>query len=193
MVAVMITAVLMAMGYTALRQSLANRQLVQRNAQRLEALQFTMRSFVQDFGQLAPRPVREPLGEGQIPALLGTTGDNSLVTLTRAGWMNPAGLQRSNLQRVRYSLAAGKLTREYWAVLDAGLEPLPLRRDLLDHVKSFRVRYLNDGRSWQDSWPPATLGPTRNERELRWRPIAVEITLELEDWGRITRLVEVAG
>ena len=193
MVAVMITAVLMAMGYAALRQALSNRTLVQQNARRLESLQYAMRSFVQDFSQLAPRPVREPLGEGQTPALVGITGDNALVTLTRAGWMNPAGVQRSNLQRVRYVVNDGKLTREYWTVLDAGLDPLPVRRELLDHVKSFKVRYLNDGRNWQDSWPPATLGAARTERELRWRPIAVEIVLELDDWGRVTRLIEVAG
>ena len=30
-------------------------------------------------------------------------------------------------------------------------------------------------------------------RYLRWRPVAVEVTLRLTDWGTITRLIEVAG
>jgi hypothetical protein len=34
-------------------------------------------------------------------------------------------------------------------------------------------------------WPP--LGSTN----LRSRPFAVEITLELEDWGHIVRVIEV--
>jgi general secretion pathway protein J len=193
MVAVMITAVLISLGYSALQQSLNNRQRIKSGADRLQSLQYTMRSLVQDFSQLAPRPVREPQGEGQTPAIAGILTDNSLVTFTRAGWMNPAGVQRSNLQRVRYSLADGKLVREYWTVLDAMLDPPPVRRELIDRVKSFRIRYLNDARAWQDSWPPPALGSTRPERELRWRPTAVEITLELEDWGRMTRLIEVAG
>jgi len=28
---------------------------------------------------------------------------------------------------------------------------------------------------------------------LRARPIAVEVTIEFKDWGRIRRLIEVAG
>ena len=32
-----------------------------------------------------------------------------------------------------------------------------------------------------------------SDRELRWLPVAVEVTLELEDWGRLVRLIEVAG
>jgi hypothetical protein len=28
---------------------------------------------------------------------------------------------------------------------------------------------------------------------LRWRPVAVEVTIELEDWGILMRHIEVAG
>jgi hypothetical protein len=52
---------------------------------------------------------------------------------------------------------------------------------------------MNDGRNWQDSWPPPSLSNPPGEQWMRWRPIAVEVTLELEDWGRLTRLVEVPG
>jgi general secretion pathway protein J len=148
-----------------------------------------MRSFVQDFSQLNPRPVREPLGQEIQPALQG--GND--VSFTRAGWMNPIGLGRSTLQRVRYALRDGKLYRDYWTVLDAQLEPAPVSRELLSGVRTFKVRYMNDARAWQDNWPPPSLGGARPERELRWRPIAVEVTLELEDWGRLTRIIEVAG
>ncbi len=115
------------------------------------------------------------------------------VSLTRGGWMNPVGAERSTLQRVRYRLDDGKLLREHWMVLDATLEPEPVKRVLLNGVRSFKLRFYSDGRNWQDSWPPASLGTERSEREQRWRPIAVEVTLELEDWGTITRLIEVPG
>jgi general secretion pathway protein J len=192
MVAVLITAILAVMAFEAMQQALTNRDRIRANAARVQALQFTMRSFTQDFSQLAPRPVREPLGDGYQPALLGVQGTTQ-VALTRGGWMNPAGVERSTLQRVRYDLRDGKLYREYWMVLDAQLDPQPVSRELLDGVRALRVRYMNDGRNWQESWPPASLGTTREERELRWRPLAVEITLELEDWGQITRLIEVPG
>ena len=31
------------------------------------------------------------------------------------------------------------------------------------------------------------------EMSLRQRPLAVEITLDTEDWGKIVRIVEIAG
>jgi hypothetical protein len=44
---------------------------------------------------------------------------------------------------------------------------------------------LTDARQWITQWPP--IGNT----SLRMRPFAIEITLELEDWGRIVRVIEV--
>jgi general secretion pathway protein J len=190
MVAMLVTAIVFALGYGALNQAVGNRELISARAQRLQALQATIRSVVQDFSQLAPRPIRDPLGAGHLPALLG---EPAQATLTRGGWMNPAGVPRSTLQRVRYVLEDGSLYREQWSVVDATLDPPPARRLLLDGVRSFSLRYLNDGRNWQQDWPPAALGAERTEGDLRWRPIAVEVTIELEDWGRIVRLVEVPG
>ncbi len=190
LVAVLITAILVTLGYGALEQSLRGRETVQANAARLAAVQGAMRAFLQDFGQLAPRPVREPLGAGYQPAL---RVDATQVVFTRGGFTNPAGLQRSTLQRVRYVLENGTLYREQWPVLDATLDPPPRRRALIDGVKTFSLRFLSDGRNWVDSWPPTPLQSTLDERELRWLPAAVEVTLELDDWGRLMRLIEVAA
>lgn len=192
-IAVLITAILFTMAYGAIQQALGNRERLQANSARLRAVQFTMRSLVQDFTQLAPRPVRDPLGPEHLPALLSGGAEQGQVVLTRGGWMNPMGAERSTLQRVRYRVEDGRLLREYWLVLDAPLEPAPVKRELLDGVDSFKLRFMGDGRNWQDSWPPASLGATRSEQELRWRPTAVEVTLELKDWGRITRIIEVPG
>jgi general secretion pathway protein J len=192
-IAVMITAILFTMAYGAIQQAIGNRERLQQNSTRLRAVQYTVRSLVQDFSQLAPRPVREPIGDGYQPALVTGGTDAAQVSLTRGGWMNPQGAERSTLQRVRYRLDDGKLVREHWLVLDASLEPEPVRRVLLSGVRSFKLRFYSDGRNWQESWPPASLGASRSEREQRWRPIAVEVTLELEDWGTITRIIEVPG
>jgi hypothetical protein len=50
--------------------------------------------------------------------------------------------------------------------------------------------------AWQDQWPPLTgtvLIGQAMEATLRLRPIAVEITLDTEDWGKIVRIIEIAG
>jgi general secretion pathway protein J len=93
---------------------------------------------------------------------------------------------------VRYELRDDKLYREYWLVLDAQLDPLPVSRQLLGGVQNFKVRFMDSARQWQEIWPPnAQGGGTRTLRDLGQRPRAVEITLELKDYGVLTRIIEV--
>ncbi|MGB6449924.1 MAG: type II secretion system minor pseudopilin GspJ [Steroidobacteraceae bacterium] len=130
-----------------------------------------------------------------------SSGDSSgsdtavdLVAFTRAGWANPAGIQRPAEERVSYRLNNGVLERLHWPELDVTEGDIPIRRDLLDHVKSVTFRYLTEARQWTDQWPPIgtlPLSPLAGNQTLRLRPIAVEVTLELDDWGTIVRLIEV--
>lgn len=191
LVAMAIAAILATMAFSAMNEAMQNRERIREAQERLVGLQFMMRSLVQDFSQLAPRPVRMPIGEDYEAAVLGRSGASAEVVLTRAGWTNPAGLSRSSLQRVRYQVRDGVLYRDYWLALDAQLEPEPVQRALIDGVEAFTIRYMNDGRQWQDNWPPPQPNAGDQMRYKRWRPVAVEITLRLRDWGTITRIVEV--
>jgi len=189
-VAVAIAAIVAVMGFEAMQGALKSRERLNEHAARLRALQFTMRTFVQDLSQLSARPVREPLGAEYQPAVDGGTE----FQFTRGGWTNPVGVERSTLQRVRYVVRDNKLYREYWLVLDAQLEPQPIPRLLLDGVVNFKVRYMDEGRDWQDFWPPAAeAGAQLTLRELGRRPLAVELTLETRDFGILTRIIEVPG
>jgi general secretion pathway protein J len=202
MVALFIAALMFAMGYGAINQGLTSRDALKEQQAHLLELQTAVRVLEQDFVQLAPRPVRQPIGdEPAQPALQGAppgtqSGTQAVVALTRAGWANPAGLQRTGMQRVAYFLDNGTLRREYWDVLDPTLASTTAKRELLKHVKSFTIRYLDVNRTWQDQWPPLTatvlVGPAM-EMTLRERPLAVEITIDSEDWGKIVRIVEIAG
>jgi type II secretion system protein J len=86
---------------------------------------------------------------------------------------------------VSYRFANGILRRMHWMVLDGTEASLPVRRDLLTRVKSVSFRFMNDSHQWVTDWPAIGSGT------LRTRPFAIEITLELEDWGHIVRVVEV--
>lgn len=191
LVAMAIAAILATMAFSAMNEAMQNRERIRQAQERLVGLQFMMRSLVQDFSQLVPRPVRMPIGEDYEAAVLGRSGAFAEVVLTRAGWTNPAGLPRSSLQRVRYQVRDGVLYRDYWLALDVQLEPEPVQRALIDGVEAFTIRYMNDGRQWQDNWPPPQPNAGDQMRYKRWRPVAVEITLRLRDWGTITRIVEV--
>ena len=95
MVAVFITAIVLAMGYGAINQALNNHDALDARQERLLAVQTTMRLFAQDFTQLAPRPVRQPLGDGWLPALLAGTstgtgmGLSSVSSSTSPGRVGP--------------------------------------------------------------------------------------------------------
>ena len=198
LVALFIAALMFAMGYGALRQALNNHEALKAQQAHLLGLQTAMRVLEQDFVQLAPRPVRQAIGdEPAQPALQGgLPGAQPVAALTRAGWSNPAGLQRPGLQRVAYYLENGTLRREYWNVLDPTLASTTARRELLTHVKTFTIRYLDVNRQWQDQWPPATstvLVGQSLEAVLRERPLAVEITIDTADCGKIVRLIEIAS
>jgi general secretion pathway protein J len=212
LVALFIAAIMFAMGYGAINQSLNSRDAIKEQQTQLLELQTALRVLEQDFIQLAPRPVRQAVGdEPAQPALQGSapgaqlgvqslsatqSGTPPTVALTRAGWANPAGLQRPGLQRVAYVLENGTLRRESWNVLDPTLASTTVKRELLKHVKSFTLRYLDVNHTWQEQWPPLTstvlVGPMM-ELTLRQRPLAVEITLDTEDWGKIVRILEIAG
>ena len=209
LVAMFIAAVMFAMGYGAIKQALTTHESLKEQQAHLLELQTAVRVLEQDFVQLSPRPVRQAVGnEPAQPALAGgaastqgsliagASGALPIVAFTREGWANPAGLQRPGLQRVAYFLENGTLRREYWSVLDPTLASTTTRRELLTHVKAVTIRYLDVNRQWQEQWPPATttvLVGTTQELSLRQRPLAVEITLDTEDWGKVVRIVEIAA
>jgi general secretion pathway protein J len=193
LVAIAIFAVVGAMAMTGYVELQRQNELAEQRLARVRDVQRTVQMLTQDLGQLEPRPIREPLGDGRIPALLATDGEYRLQ-FTRAGWSNTAGLPRATLQRVGYRVDQDGLWRDYWPVLDRTLSVEPVRQKLLGELRAISFRFMTPDREWVDVWPAGGVqNATQNALWLRSRPVAVEITLELEDWGRITRLVEVAG
>jgi general secretion pathway protein J len=164
---------------------------------RITEIQRGMRVVAQDFAQMIARTARGAEGGGNIePAVLATGKDNTLITFTRGGWSNPAGVQRPAEQRVRYRYIDESLVKEYWLSVDPGLNTEPLQRILITRVKSVEMRFLDPvSRNWRTDWPAITAsGPVNADnidQLLRTRPLAIEVTMVLEDWGRVQRLFEI--
>ena len=204
LVALFIAALMFAMGYGAINQTLRSRGPIRRRQESLLALETAMRVIEQDLIQLAPRPSRSPDGTSYLPCLQGnamsnasesnTSASSPLVALTRNGWSNPAGLRRSELERVAYIFDDGTLVREHWNVLDATLSSTPVKRNLLTHLRSVTFQYmLPQTRAWVDAWPPrAVSDESIRDSYYRLRPLAVKVTLDTQQWGEIDRIFEVA-
>ena len=191
LVAVVIFGIISILAYGGYNQLIRQSEIVESSATRTRAIQSTVQRMAEDFEMLEPRPIREPLGETLEPALrAGGTRVDTLLDLTRSGWTNPAGLTRSTLQRVTYRLMDNKLERAYWNALDRTLTTEPTSAVLLDKVRTASFRFMDQNQTWHEQWPP--LGYSGPDA-ARIRPIAVEVTLDLEDWGKLVRLVEVSG
>jgi general secretion pathway protein J len=187
LIAITIFAVIGAMALGGYNQLLKQRERADTSMARIRALQLAVTRIAQDFEQLEPRPVRDPTAQIQRAALMIDTSGIYGVEFTHAGWSNPAGVQRPTLQRVAYRLQDGKLYRDYWTVLDRTLNSMPVEVTLIDKVSSFKLRFMDQNRQWQTTWPVAGAGANA----ARSLPTAVEFTLQLEDWGEIKRVVEV--
>ena len=108
------------------------------------------------------------------------------------GWANPAGIQRPTLERVQYVIENGVLRRENWRVLDPTLDDQTVPRKLLDRVRGVKLRYMDQARIWHDL-AGTERDPGNTRVSLRQRPLAIEVTLDLEDYGVISRVIEVPG
>ncbi len=189
LVAITVFATMSVMAYGGLRNVIDNSQASEQALARLKAVQTAISTISRDLSQVTRRDIRDEYGNRK-RYLLTPQDPDALLEFTRGGHRNPAGLPRSHLQRVAYQLQDGKLYRLNWPQLDRAPGVEPWRSELLDQVAAVDFRFLDNRNAWHNRWPPlnATAEAAQNPPE----PRAIEITIELADWGKITRLYEVS-
>lgn len=189
LVALAVFGVMSMLAYSVLGQTLSNADLLANRMDRLQSIQRAVRYLSTDLLQIAPRPVRNEIGDGFDPALQTSLSSEFALELTHGGWGNPAGLPRSTLQRTAYRLEDDELVRYHWNVLDRTYANEPVATVLLDDVEGLLFNYLQSDGEWTQVWPPQGRSGAIG---LRSRPRAVEIVLTLRDQGEIRRILEVA-
>lgn len=202
LVAMAIVAVIGVMALTGLTTIIRQRDIAEERTQRWQEIQLAMRLIAQDLSQAAPRLTRDELGESYQPSMLANPNAQFALEFSRGGWANPGGFARGTVLRVAYNVEEqqqtknGKrethnvLVRMHWPVMDRTLSTVPVKTNLLDRVDNVEVRFMDASGEWQTEWPPLQMqGPLR----YVIRPRAVEFAVELEDFGRISRIVEVGS
>jgi len=191
LVAMAIFALLSVMAYAGLSTVLNANQILETNMQRLSEVQRSVTLLSRDIRQTINRAIRDTYGDTRQP-LIGATAFDSLGTpaieLTRTGYANPLGTKRSYLQRVAYRVEEETLYRDSWRVLDQAQDSEADALAICYEVKSLTLRYLDQENSWHEQWPPSD--PEFQGAAL---PKAVEVSLELTDWGKVVRLLPLAG
>jgi general secretion pathway protein J len=190
LVAVAIVAIIGVIALVGLNDVIDQQASAREHTERWQKIQLAMRLITQDLAQLQPRATREELGETYQPSLLADPSAQFALEFSRGGWANPAGLPRGTVLRVAYNWEDDKLIRWHWAVMDRTLSTPPVRAEILDRVTNVEVRFLDTAGEWHLEWPPLD---RRGPQSLISVPRAVEFTIELEDVGRVYRLVETSG
>jgi general secretion pathway protein J len=186
LIAVAIFALVGAMAYGGLQGVLDQQQGTEQQSQRLADLQKAYRIIQRDLEQLADRSIRNEFGDS-VEALVGGSGFNG-VEFSRAGYANPAGFLRSNIQRVAYVPDQESLLRRTWRVLDRAQDSVPDDQVLVEGMQRFSIRFLDAADEWQERWPPPqNLGAAVSPGF----PKAVEVLLELDDIGTLSWLFQL--
>ncbi|MEH6585415.1 MAG: type II secretion system minor pseudopilin GspJ [Halioglobus sp.] len=197
LIALAITAFVAAIAFTSFTTVLNGVESSQATAERVYQVNRAWMMISRDLEQFVARPIRDEFGELE-PAMQGGMAARFPLSFTRGGWHNPVGHPRSELQRVSYRLEDEILWRDSYPVLDRSGETLVQEVALLEGVEELQLLFLDgtenvntvgstselETRNWPESWvldtsqPGSVLNP----------PLAVELRLQLSDWGEMRRI-----
>lgn len=169
------------MAYGGLNNVLRTRVAIEDNLERVRQLQRTYLRLRQDFLQIQPRTIRDEFGDPR-SAVRGRPEEG--VYLVSGGWRNPAGHPRSNMQRVRWHLEDDTLVRSHFRHLDRAPNTQADSLRVLEDVTQLTIRYLARDQEWYAQWPQ-DLGRTPDMQASATAPLAIEITLQTEEWGEL--------
>jgi len=193
LIAIALFALLGLATYRMLEAVMRSDEVVRAQEVQLRELGRAMWSMERDLIQAMPRPVRDGYGDEQnaFVGQMAGAADGVSLELTRSGWRNPTGMRRANLQRVRWRLAGDTLERVYWVVLDRDVDSEARVQPVLDNVQALRLRYLDAENTWHEEWPPFEFGRGNPEEQARRLPLAVEVSVDHQRYGTITRLLRL--
>ncbi|MDY6982625.1 MAG: type II secretion system minor pseudopilin GspJ [Pseudomonadota bacterium] len=214
-----ISALIATLAYAGLGTAIDASTGMQSEVRRLADVQRALNIVEEDLAQAVPRAIVNGLGSDE-PAFRGGRFQDVVLEFTRGGLGNPQNLPqnspqnslqnppltpaRSELQRVRYVLADGRLWRQSWNALDRTSENrAPDSSLLLEGVASIDVTFLAPAEAgappadfyalttsaalWTNDWSSARIGPDT----VAPLPIAVDLKLRLDDFGELRRVVEL--
>lgn len=188
LVALAIFSIIAVMAYGGLAVVLTQQTRTNEQADRLSRLQMAYQIMQRDIEQVIARPIRDAFGDERM--LMIGQGSEGEMEFTRGGWNNPAGHQRSTLQRVAYQVVDQELVRSVWYVLDRAQDTEPFETGIIDGVEEMEIRFLGDGEEWQDQWPPSDQLQSLNDLP-QIIPRAVEISIDIEFVGPLIWLFQL--
>lgn len=188
LIAITIFAIIGLASYHVLNTVSDTQQAMDERSSSLRQLQKAAVIIKKDFLQIQNRSIRSEYGD-TLPSL--TTTGFYPIELSHIGWRNPAGLARSEVQRVAYEIKDHQLIRYYWNVLDRAQDSKPFTQILLNGVDEIKFRFLDVKKQWHDNWPLSTNVNDEEQKKIAALPIAIEIVIKTTLYGELRWLYVV--
>lgn len=157
---------------------------------RIAAIDRTFVLIETDLRNAFPKTVNDSFNQ-PLPPFFVASSDDYWMTIMRGGLENPLFLPRSEEVRVGYRYMEETIWRDTWYNPRHTDQDDARAQKVLTGVTMMSVRVLAPGASslaagpWLQDWPDNS---GVNQDKL---PMAVEVTLELEDMGEVVRLFSV--
>ena len=180
LIVIAVFSIMSAAAYSGLQNSLKAEENFNASMKDLEAVQMSLTLFQRDIMQLSPRAVRDAFGDKEAAIVLFNGQE---LVFTRGGNFSSLKLDQTELTRVSYSLQDEQFVRSHWRQLDSTQGDQPLSASLLSKVTNLQMRVLDQNNIWHQDWPLSDNSKIR----------ALELTIDLEDWGEIRRLFPAPG
>ena len=196
-----VSAMIAVLAYAALSTAIAAHTGMREEVRLISELQRSLDIIEADFSAVLTR--RNHSLQGSSEAVFAG-GDNysPLLQFTRGGVANPAGLLRSDMQRLHYVLSGAALWRQHrWQLDGADPNQVPESTLLLQGVKALRLEFLPrqagaatasglaplslpDLLPWQEAWDSEHL----RVGQAHPLPLAIRLSLDIEGLGSIQRI-----
>ncbi len=187
LIALSVFAILATITAFAMQHAFNTRTRVTSQSDRLNSLQLTMTLVNRDTQQLMPRAI---LGN-ELHEFAAFIGQADYLEFTRGGALNTnTRTPSSTLVRVAYLCKNGSFIRRRWNTLDGPNRSNYQDTPLLDNVSECSFNYLTRDKQILPFWESYALRPDQKQEKL---PTAIQLTLNLNDWGNMSLLFIIPG
>lgn len=182
LVALAIFSVASLLAYQAMGSAMQMQERLSIENKRWRDLSLAFSQLEQNIKMAVGRPVRDDRNN-VLPALAGgpaqAGGGSAQLSVSSLGSVWQTGASADVVRR-DYSLNGGALEQIAWPALDRSYRTVPSSTVILENVRTFDLRFMDENRQWQLKWPVTA--------EKTILPVAVEVVIELNDGLRIRRI-----
>ena len=186
LVALFIFSLISGLAFASLYQIRQAHDSIHTTMKRVNEIRVALTLLEQDLHYAVPRMIRG-LTDSIEPAFRGSTS----LTQTQMEWSRASATvtpspQTAGLKRVQYFVRDKVLYRAVWTHLDRTAEATAVEQAVLSQVDQWRLIFHGPRNQVSELWPPLPNNP-------HLIPNAVDIELQLADFGTVRRLVVIKG